>query len=68
MMNKLILIDNKNKEYVVKDPHRFYDHLIDYHCNDKIANCSVHEENGFYFTVTKDLFKKVENFVLNFKT
>jgi len=40
-------------------------------CCDKSVtgrNHSVHEENGFYFTVTEDLFKKVENFVLNNNT
>jgi len=67
-MNKLILIDNSSREYIVKDPKRFYDHLIEYHTTNKIAEHSVHEENGFYFTVTEDLFNKVENFVLNNKT
>ena len=66
-MNELILIDNNSKEYVVKDPKRFYDHLIKYHTKNKTANHSVHEENGFYFTVTEELFKKVENFVSNNK-
>ena len=27
----------------------------------------LHEENGFYFTVTEELFQKVEDFVLNKK-
>ncbi len=67
-MNKLILIDNSSREYVVIDPKRFYSHLIKYHTTNKIVDYSVHEENGFYFTVTKDLFNKVKNFVLNNKT
>ena len=67
-MKKLILIDNNARKYVVKDPQRFYDHLIDYHSNNNIADCSMHEENGFYFIITKDLFKKIENFVLDFKS
>ena len=29
---------------------------------------SVNEENGFYFTVTEELFNKVEDFVLNNNT
>ena len=66
-MNELILIDNSAKEYIVKDPRRFYDHLIKFHTMNEIADNSVHEENGFYFTVTKDLFRKVENFILNYK-
>ena len=66
-MANLILSDNNSRKYIVKDPQRFYDHLIEYHTTNKIADNSVHEENGFYFTVTEDLFNKVENFVLNYK-
>jgi hypothetical protein len=67
-MNKLILIDNRFREYIVKDPERLYNHLIEYHSSDKIPDHSVHEESGFYFTVTGELFDKVENFVLNNNT
>ena len=67
-MNKLILIDNSSREYIVKDPKRFYNHLIEYHKANKTAEHSVHEENGFYFTVTEELFNKVEDFVLNNNT
>ena len=63
-MKKLILIDNNARKYVVKDPQRFYDHLIECHTKNKIIEHSVHEENGFYFTVTEDLFKKVEDFFI----
>ena len=66
-MNKLFLVDNRGEKYIVKNPKRFYEHLVQYHSNNKIADQSIHEENGFYFTVTKDLFKKVENFVINSK-
>ena len=66
-MKKLILSDNNSRNHIVKDPQSFYDHLIEYHTTNKIADHSVHEENGFYFTVTKDLFNKVESFVLNNK-
>ena len=67
-MINLILRDNNSRKYIVMDPQCFYDHLIKYHTTNKIADHSVHEENGFYFTVTEDLFKKVEDFVLNNKT
>ena len=67
-MNKLVLTDNNSKKYIVDDPKCFYNHLIKYHTTNKLADHSVHEENGFYFTVTEDLFNKVENFVLNYKT
>ena len=67
-MNELTLTDNSSREYIVKDPRRLYNHLIEYHTTNEKADHSVHEENGFYFTVTEELFNKVENFVLNNKT
>ena len=67
-MNELILTDNSSREYIVKDPRRLYNHLIEYHTTNEKADQSVHEENSFYFTVTEELFNKVENFVLNNKT
>jgi len=67
-MNDLILIDNSSREYIVKDPKHLYNHLIEYHTTNEKADHSVHEENGFYFTVNEELFNKVENFVLNYKT
>ena len=67
-MNELILTDNSSREYIVKDPKHLYNHLIECHTTNNKADHSVHEENGFYFTVTEDLFPKVEDFVLNCKT
>ena len=66
-MNELVLTDNRSNEYIVKNPKHFYNHLIEYHTTNKTADHSVHEENGYYFTVTEELFNKVENFVLNNK-
>ena len=67
-MNRLFLIDNSGKKYFVKDPQSFYMHLVKYHSFNTKGDYSIHEENGFYFTVTKDFFKKVENFVINSKS
>ncbi len=67
-MNELILTDNSSRKYLVKEPRRLYNHLTKYHTTNKTPDHSVYEENGFYFTVTEDLFKKVENFVLNNNT
>ena len=51
-MTTLIIIDNSGREYEVKDPQIFFDHLIDYHSNNNVGDHSTHEENGYYFTVT----------------
>ena len=58
-MTTLIIIDNSGREYEVKDPQRFFDHLIDYHSNNNIGDHSTHEENGYYFTVTNDFYDSV---------
>mgnify|MGYP003720356041 CR=1 FL=1 len=64
-MVTLKIIDNSGREYVVKDPQRFFDHLIDYHSNNNEGDYSTHEENGYYFTITVELYTKVENFIKN---
>ena len=37
-MTTLIIIDNSGREYEVKDPQRFFDHLIDYHSNNNTGD------------------------------
>ena len=62
-MHKLVLIDNNGREYIVKDPQRFYNHLTNFHCSDKKGDNSIHEEKGFYFTVTSEMLEKVTSFI-----
>ncbi|MDC0056535.1 hypothetical protein OAJ74_00120 [Alphaproteobacteria bacterium] len=59
------ITDNSGKEYVVKKPQRFFDHLIKYHSNNNVGDNSIHEENKCYFTVTEELFAKVKSFIIN---
>ena len=42
-MDELIIIDDNNKKYIVKEPQSFYEHLINYHTKNKIADYSIHE-------------------------
>ena len=58
-MTTLIIIDNSGREYEVKDPQRFFDHLIDYHSNNNVGDHSTHEENGYYFKVTQDFLEQI---------
>jgi len=62
-MTKLVVKSNDGREYEVLDPNRFYKHLIDYHSEDKKADNSIHEENGFYFTITPVFFDLVQNWI-----
>ena len=59
-MNKLTVKDNSGKDYTIDDPKRFKQHLLDFHTSNDKANLSLHEENGYYFTVTEDFFEKIK--------
>ena len=61
------VFDNNGKKYLIKKIDKFFQHLVEFHTDNGRANNSIHEENGYYFTVTSELFKRVEEFVLNFK-
>ena len=62
-MEKLILKDNSTRNYVVDDPKKFQKHLLEFHVYNGEADNSIHEEKGYYFTVTSEILEKVTNFV-----
>ena len=66
-MAKLILKDNSGKNYVVNNPKRFQKHLLEFHASNGEANNSIHEEKGFYFTVTSEMLEKVTSFINKFE-
>ena len=50
----MYLKDNHNRTYMVKDIKSFYSHVFKYHA----SGTSVHEENGYFFTVDEKFRKK----------
>ena len=42
------------RKYKIPDINNFFKHLTDFHTENGHGNNSLHEENGFYFTVTED--------------
>ena len=54
------VLDNNGRKYLIKEINKFYEHLIEFHTNDGMANNSLHEESGYYFTVTEDFFEKIK--------
>ena len=62
-MSQLIVKDNEGNNYIVDDPKLFWQHLSDYHTSKGKANLSLHEESGYYFTVTTKLLEQVNNFI-----
>ena len=61
-MNKILLKDNNDKTYVVKDIESFHTHILNYHS----SGISIHEENGYYFTVDEKFRKKIKELYLTY--
>ena len=66
-MEKLILKDNSSRNFVVDDPKCFQKHLLEFHGYNGEADNSIHEEKGFYFTVTSEMLEKVTSFINKFE-
>ena len=62
-MNKIFLKDKNDKNYVVKDIESFHTHILNYHS----SGTSIHEENGYCFTVNENFRKKIKELYLNSK-
>ena len=63
VMKKLIVKSDDGRKYEVNDSNRFYNHLLDYHSSNEKGDNSIHEEKGFYFTVTPVFFDLVQNWI-----
>jgi hypothetical protein len=55
----LKLIDDYGKSYDVIDVDRLQQHLIDFHSINGKGDNSLHEENGYWFTVTPEFYEFV---------
>lgn len=53
------LKDDYGKLYKVYDLDRFKQHIIDFHSRNGKGDYSLHEENGYWFTVTPEFYDKV---------
>ena len=62
-MKTLIVQSDDGRKYEVNNPNFFYDHLTEYHSKDKNGDSSLHEENGYYFTVTPNFYNLVKNWI-----
>ena len=59
-MEKIFLKDNHNRTYIIQDIKSFYSHVFKYHA----SGTSVHEENGYFFTVDEKFRKKIKELYL----
>lgn len=55
----LRISDDYGNQYIVEDPARFRQHLIDFHSKNGEGDYSLHEENGYWFTVTPEFYNRI---------
>ena len=61
--HKIYIKVNGNRTYILQDIKSFYSHIFKYHA----SGTSVHEENGYFFTVNEKFRKKIKELYLNSK-
>ena len=59
LMKKIIIEDNYGRSFEINDIDNFKNHLINFHSYNGKADNSLHEENGYYFTVNEDFYNMV---------
>ena len=59
-MEKIFLKDNHDRTCIIQDIKSFYSHVFKYHA----SGTSVHEENGYFFTVDEKFRKKIKELYL----
>ena len=55
-----IIKSDDGRKYAIQDINMFFKHLTDFHTVNGNGNNSLHEENGFYFTVTYEFYHSVK--------
>ena len=58
-MNKIIIQDNYGRSFEIKDLNNFKNHLINFHSYNGMADNTLHEEYGYYFTVNDDFYNMI---------
>ena len=66
VMKKFRVYGNKSSSsngdnYLIEDIKKFKNHIFKYHSIDGKGDYSLHEENGRYFTVSREFYKMIEN-------
>ena len=51
--------DDNGNDYEILDIESFKNHIEKYHSSDGKGDGSLHEENGFWFRVSDEFYKKV---------
>ena len=59
LMNKIIIEDNYGRSFEINDLMNFKNHLINFHSYNGKADNSIHEEEGYYFTVNDEFYNMI---------
>ena len=59
-MKRIFIKDNNGDNYLIEDIKKFKNHIFKYHSIDGKGDYSLHEENGRYFTVSREFYKMIE--------
>ena len=51
--------DIDGRDYIIEDLDRFISHLEDFHTVNGKADGSLHEENGYWFKISEEFYKKI---------
>ena len=51
--------DDSGNDYEILDIEAFKNHIEKYHSSNGKGDGSIHEENGYWFKVTDEFYKKV---------
>ncbi|MBH43494.1 MAG: hypothetical protein CMP25_01755 [Rickettsiales bacterium] len=62
-MKKIYIFDDDGKKFLVKNLITFKAHIDEFHKTGK----SLHEENGFYFTVDDDFREKINKLLSGYE-
>ncbi len=55
----MIIKDLNGRDYKIPNLIEFKNHILKYHTSKSKPDGSIHEENGYYFRVDKNLFNKL---------
>jgi len=59
LMDKIIIEDNYGRSFEINDLKNFKNHLINFHSYNGKADNSIHEEEGYYFTVNDNFYNMI---------
>ena len=60
-MKKIYIKDDNGDNFLIENIEKFKKHIIQFHSYNNQVDNSIHEENGKYFTVTKEFFKHIKS-------